>query len=321
MKKLVLSSITLVTLLSVFAAPIRYKLLSSTSNWYNTANWAPAGLPAAGDTAFIPAGIQLTLSSDLNLQNTYFDLYGSLVLSGSNMKLTFQNNSTINVHTSGTIAGTSASQQIILDNTIIYKGDQPLLTGAKIATISTMAFTPYTEFTVLPVKFISFSVAHTTVGYQIQWTAAEEMNAAYYQVQRSTDGTTWTIIATMQAIGNSTNTYTYTDRTSAGNTAYYRIRQSDTDGTSTYTTVRTLKNGNTAPVITTAQHKVAVVFAQPLQGKVTIEVIGMNGYTAIKQVVNAPAGTLQLATSGLQGIYIVRVSNGRDLNITKEILL
>lgn len=320
MKKLVLSFVTLLILTVSFAAPQRYKLLSSTNNFNNAANWLPTGIPAAGDTVSIPAGVQLTLASDLTLQNVYMDLYGSLALSGNNMKLTLQNTSIVNVHTSGSITGTSAAQQIVLNNSIIYKGDQGVLTGAKLATTSTTGFTPYTEFTVLPVKFISFSVAHTTTGYLVQWTAAEEMNAAIYEVQRTTNGITWTTIATIKAIGNNTNTYTYTDKGGAAGAVSYRIKQSDIDGTSTYTGVRTLKNENAVPAITSFQHKIAVAFTQPQHGKVTVEVIALNGATAAKQVVSEPNGTVQVATN-LQGIYIVRVSNGQGLNIAKQVLL
>ena len=321
MKKVLLTTAMFLVLLTVSAAPTRYTLIKSTSNWNDVTNWSPVGVPGNGDTAYIPENITLTLSSDLTYTNLFIDLYGTLVLSGSNMKMLLQSTSTIKIHTTGTLFGSKASQQVVFSNTIVFKGDHPVLNGPLMATSTSQGFVPFIENSILPVKFISFTVIHNTNGYLIQWTAEEDKETALYNVQRSTDGKSWTSIATLRAIGNSTNRYTYTDRTSAGSTVHYRIRQSDADGTSTYTSVHTLKNSTAPPVITTIQHKIDIAFTQAVKGKVTVEVIGLNGATIAKQVVSEPAGTLQFNMPYLQGIYIVRVRNGMELNIAKQILL
>jgi len=321
MKKFLLTALAFSLLLTSFATPKKYKLLSSTADWSNATNWAPTGVPKDGDTVLIPENTQLTISQDVSLSDVYFDVYGSLILSGNSMKLYLLKSSTLNIHTGGWIDGTKASQQIVLSN-IIFKGDQPVVTGPKIATSISSALVPYTEFTILPVTFLSFNITQgSNNAFLVKWTTANETGAARYDVQRSTDGNAWTTLASLAATGNTTNSYSYTDQTIAA-TVYYRIKQIDADGTFTYTAVRVLKNtGTNAVSIWSVRQKVMVQFAQTVKGLVTIEIIGMNGMIAATQTIAAPSGTVELTTPALKGIYVVRVSNGQALNTAKQVLL
>jgi hypothetical protein len=320
MRKLVLSIFTLILFLTSFAAPKAYKLLRSTTNWASPANWSPFGLPQNGDTIRIPESIQLTLSNDFTFSNLYLDVFGGLIISGNNMKMDLSENSTINVHSTGWIDGDKASQQIVL-NSIIYKGDYPVLTGPKIATQSSSGFVPYKEFTVLPVQFIAFTATGNSSNTILQWTTADEKGAAYYEVQRSTNGTSWTGIATLQPNFNTINQYSYTDKSSTSNTSYYRIKQVDADGTVTFSVIRMRKNSTDAPSITAYEHTISVAFPKQHKGTAIIEVIGLNGNSIAKQQVANPSGIVHLAVSGLQGLYLVRVSNGQDLNTAKQVRL
>lgn len=321
MKKLILTTLAFTLLVTAFAAPKRYKLLRSSTNWYNTTNWSPAGLPADGDTIFIPEKIQLTLANDMTLKNVYFDLYGSVILSGLNMKLVLQNLSTFNVHTSGWIDGDKASQQLMLGGTL-FKGNDPVVIGPKIATSSSNGFVTYYEPSVLPVAFTNFTVTRSHSNFQVQWTAAESNSAGRYEIQRSNDGAAWTSIATVFMAGTGTSNYSYTDKNMASATVCYRIKQVDADGNCSYTMVRTLKNTATAmPVISAAQQKITIQFPQQVKGNVLIEVMGVNGFVTIKKTIADAAGSVQLSATGLKGIYIVHVSNGNGLNTAKEIIL
>jgi hypothetical protein len=321
MKKAFLTIITLTLLTGAFAAPKKYRLNNSTSNWAVASNWSPVGLPQDGDTILIPTSTQLQLSNDFSFTDVYLDVYGSIVLSGNSMKMALAGNSTVNVHTGAWISGDKASQQIVLSS-IVFKGDNPVLTGPKIATASSTSFAPYQEFSILPVKFLSFTVDRKNNQFLIQWTTAEEINAAYFEVQRSTDGANWTAIATVKAAGNSTNTYSYTDKNCNAASVYYRVKEVDNDHQSMYTAVRFLKNNQTAtPSIITVQNKIAVVFPQQAKGAVTVEVISLNGYVVAKQVLHTPAGMVTLAPGGLKGILIVRVSNSQEVQTARQVIL
>jgi hypothetical protein len=190
-----------------------------------------------------------------------------------------------------------------------------------IATSTTSSFIPYVEHSVLPVKFLSFTVTPNTTAAVVQWTTTEEAGAAFYEVQRSKDGMVWTTIATVRATGNATNNYTYADKNNVGSTLQYRIRQVDTDGTATFTSIRTLNSHNgVQPIVAAFKDNIRVQFQQAIKGRTVIQVVGLNGYVALQKVVGQGSADLQLPVR-LKGIYIVRISNGNDLNIAKQVLL
>jgi uncharacterized repeat protein (TIGR01451 family) len=98
----------------------------------------------------------------------------------------------------------------------------------------------------LPVVLTTFTA--TAVGNrdaQLAWTTASEVNSAYFDVERSFDGVTFTKVGQVAAQGTTaaSTTYAFTDRNVASRTegaAYYRLRQVDLDATATYSPVRTV---------------------------------------------------------------------------------
>lgn len=91
----------------------------------------------------------------------------------------------------------------------------------------------------LPVQLVSFTARNQASGVQLSWTTATELNAASFTVERSADGTNFQPVTTVRAAGTSatTRTYSATDATSATGTSYYRLRQTDLDGTVAFSQV------------------------------------------------------------------------------------
>ena len=86
----------------------------------------------------------------------------------------------------------------------------------------------------LPVTFILFNSTCIGGGVKLTWTTAQEINSKNYNVEKSTDGRNWQVIAGVAAAGNSSaeRSYTFADYTSSGNT-FYRIAENDLDGRQT----------------------------------------------------------------------------------------
>jgi len=98
----------------------------------------------------------------------------------------------------------------------------------------------------LPVELTSFSgVTERNVNH-LTWTTASETNCANFDLEQSPDGINFTNIGTVQGAGNSTttNTYTYIDEHPFIGTTYYRLKQSDFDGSYEYSTVISVSNMN-----------------------------------------------------------------------------
>ncbi|MCU0417852.1 MAG: glycoside hydrolase family 9 protein [Cytophagaceae bacterium] len=95
----------------------------------------------------------------------------------------------------------------------------------------------------LPVEWLQISAKslnHST--QQILWSTVSETQSAYFEVERSEDGITFTTIQRIAAAGNSASIqyYQIQDAYTLNRTVYYRIRQVDLDGTFTYSSTLSL---------------------------------------------------------------------------------
>lgn len=324
MKTALLTTLALCLLTCSFAAPAKYKLRYNANSvtWLLPTSWEPMGLPAAGDTVEIPAGLLLNLSTDLVLNNVYLKLYGVIELTGSNMKLTFNGSSTVVIYPAGEIRGSKNSQQIWL-NGLIYQGDRATIVGPQLANATTGGFINF-AYVILPVRFTAFTTARRQADVLVQWSAAEETAAAYYEVQRSVNGVQWTAIARVQpARSGNESRYAYTDKNMSLPLVYYRIRQVDQDGRMVYTTVQSLKSeGAGAVVVQAAGGRIAIQFVRPVSGRVELQVVSLGGQVVARQAFRDPSGSVEVTgMPALKGTYVVTLTDGGPLQAVQKIVL
>ncbi|SDX83627.1 T9SS type A sorting domain-containing protein [Hymenobacter psychrophilus] len=138
---------------------------------------------------------------------------------------------------------------------------------------------------VLPVTLTKFEARTETGAVRLQWETATEVSSAYFEVERSLDGRQFGPVGRVDAQGSSSTTSAYAllDRTAPTNAPvlYYRLRQVDTDGTTAYSGVRTVK-ATGRPLITEAYPNpvVGTLFvrlAEPLTGAFTLRVLDNTG--------------------------------------------
>jgi len=86
----------------------------------------------------------------------------------------------------------------------------------------------------LPIELVTFEAIPVQYHVDLRWITATELNNDHFTVERSGDLTTWQPIATIPGAGTSTSqrSYGFTDAQPLPNTSYYRLRQTDLDGTS-----------------------------------------------------------------------------------------
>lgn len=95
-------------------------------------------------------------------------------------------------------------------------------------------FAASTEPFALPVDLVSFKGTALETHNLLEWETASEYNNAYFEVQRSADGKTFTPVGEHVAgTGDSRNlsAYRFTDNAPATGVNYYRLKQVDWDGT------------------------------------------------------------------------------------------
>ncbi len=100
--------------------------------------------------------------------------------------------------------------------------------------------------TALPVEWGKIAAKAKDNDVLIEWQTVSENNNSYFEVETGKNGTDFTSIATITAIGTSStpNQYKYLHRDPASGKLYYRIRQVDRDGKSSYSPVVSVSIGN-----------------------------------------------------------------------------
>jgi hypothetical protein len=88
----------------------------------------------------------------------------------------------------------------------------------------------------LPVSLISFEAQLEDEAVQLSWHTASETNNDYFTIQKTRDGISFEDVATVDGAGTTTGLHSYAaaDHSPYAGTSYYRLKQTDYDGTTTY---------------------------------------------------------------------------------------
>ena len=82
----------------------------------------------------------------------------------------------------------------------------------------------------LPVSLKDFAATSEGNSVNVSWSTATELNTSHFTVQHSTDGSYFTDIVSVKAIGRGANKYEFTDESPANGINYYRLQSVDKDG-------------------------------------------------------------------------------------------
>ncbi|MBS1605082.1 MAG: M36 family metallopeptidase [Bacteroidetes bacterium] len=161
----------------------------------------------------------------------------------------------------------------------------------------------------LPVNFLSFDAKKLNGLSQLHWTVNDEIDAAKYIIERSTDGGTYTAIGEVPAANS--GDYSFTDAQPVDGRDYYRIREQDHDGKPTISGIRLLQFNSKSFVVKlspvpTYTHSVQLEIDADNNKAVTATLLSMTGQ-AVKVFVVRP-GMNQLDLSDLsKGMYFLSV--------------
>lgn len=109
------------------------------------------------------------------------------------------------------------------------------------------------NLTILPVTLVTFFAVLNAGEVDVTWVTAAEVNNDYFTVQRSVNGTDFETVAIVPGAGNSTVMLNYSavDKNPLRGISYYRLKQTDYDGSSTYSQVVMINNSfeTTSPMM------------------------------------------------------------------------
>jgi hypothetical protein len=91
----------------------------------------------------------------------------------------------------------------------------------------------------LPIQLSKFEAQQFTSNSIINWTTASEKNNDFFTIEISTNGIEWNTIYTCKGAGNSSSDkhYSFTDYNPYTSTVYYRLKQTDFDGTTSHSNI------------------------------------------------------------------------------------
>ncbi len=180
----------------------------------------------------------------------------------------------------------------------------------------------------LPVELISFNVKkdinHSAI---LKWETASELNNSHFIIERSYSGQEFTPIATVQGNGTTQQliAYDFNDKTidKNENTAFYRLKQVDFDGTFDYSIIKKVTFDELNKI------KLATLNPNPTDGNIkinlfndeldvhTIKVIDQLGRTI--KTIEFSGETQEISLSELtSGIYFVTLDDSQTFKVIKK---
>ena len=182
--------------------------------------------------------------------------------------------------------------------------------------------------TALPLQLGDFTALLSGNNVLLNWNTLQEINTAFFTIQRSTDGLSFTTVGSIAAEGNTItgSNYSYTDYNAAGLSTktgklFYRLQNIDKDGSSSYSNIVSVTPGS--------RNALFAVFPNPVKGMVHIQgdhikeiVITDNAGKIVtrQEVINSNLVNINVMAFA-PGIYLVAVTDTQGNKQIKKLVI
>jgi len=141
----------------------------------------------------------------------------------------------------------------------------------------------------LPLVFLLFNARCEEGRVLLTWKTAQEQNTSHFNIERSANGTSWSVIGGQPAAGNSTDqrSYSFADNDPAQN-SYYRISEYDLDGRTQYS--RVLQS-------LCDMREVFSLWPNPVHDKVVINIVTSSASQAIIKIFDSKGALVKVQKS------------------------
>lgn len=185
------------------------------------------------------------------------------------------------------------------------------------------------ENSTLPVKFISVAATLKTKKVTIDWKVAQETGIKYYVVERSANGSNYTMIGEIAAKGSLSSDYNWLDPNPADGNNYYRIKAVQPDGQFFYSETALVKTETAKagmlvfpnPVI---NNKLSITLSTLAKGNYKVLLFNTNGAKVFESAINHNGGSgnynIALQKELAKGFYYLQLIN-KDVSFSQSIIL
>ena len=186
---------------------------------------------------------------------------------------------------------------------------------------------------IIPVELVSFtsSIINNTVN--LNWITATELNNSGFDIEKSSDNTSWNKIGFVNGNGTSTeiHNYSFVDQSPVSGKSYYRLKQIDFDGSFEYSSIIEVVFGTVAEFALEQNYPnpfnptTKINFSIKEKGNVELKVFDLLG-SEIATLVNeekAP-GNYEVffdASELSSGIYLYSIKSGNFVQTRKMLLM
>lgn len=181
----------------------------------------------------------------------------------------------------------------------------------------------------LPIELISFNAKNKTDDVLLTWTTATEINNSYFTLEKSKDGNRFTPFQQVEGAGNSSTVKNYSalDPYPYPGINYYRLKQTDYDGTFSYSEVIAIQRKSDArSLVATPQAaagKVDIRYFSPATGTAMLRINDATGKLMYSMPVEVAEGlnTYKIDKTFLTpGVFVLSLEGEQDLQTTRFLI-
>ncbi|MCF8407902.1 MAG: T9SS type A sorting domain-containing protein [Crocinitomicaceae bacterium] len=172
----------------------------------------------------------------------------------------------------------------------------------------------------LPVELLNFNGTCEEGMVNLVWQTASEFNSSHFDVEKSTDGETWRVLATVPSAGTSNELLTYqtVDNNGTSGSNYYRLRQVDIDGKEklydpiNVSCVETTVGYFTSYPNPSGNEFQVIVNNKEILGACTLNIVDAQGKVIDQRSIEVKDGINMFVISETlnPGIYFLNITNG-----------
>lgn len=305
--------------------------------WNNITAWDLGRIPSCGDTIIVPTGIDLRITTNVDLDNgdpscsaVRISIGGSIAFSNGK-KIRLAAGACMTVENGGRVRqsfnGGGSSESISIDGTIVWKAADGNLVGP--ASMGCPV--------VLPVTLISFMIKQDPQSYSLFWNVAEEKNLAFYEIFISQNGYDWESIHTQTGMGNTTieqkYDFRYVSPLNPNENSYFKLQSTDFDGKVNVLAIETstlnlaeIFNENELTVYPNpclTQGILNLAFQANTKNDIMVEITDLKGQIIFQKFDSCQKGQnlILIETTDFQkGNYILKVKS-EEINLIEKIVL
>jgi Secretion system C-terminal sorting domain len=198
-----------------------------------------------------------------------------------------------------------------------------------VSTFSPFTFASQTGINALPIELVSFSGQQEEDMVSLSWLTVNEINSDFFTLERSFEGKEFIQIARLQAKGFSQEEtiYNFPDAPSKSGTLYYRLSQTDLDGS---TQIFDVINVNfLSPDLSIAvypnpleNNQLNILFSSAPEGLVQLSIFSPSGKISLQKTLSNPMKNISWNIKGRvpEGLYFLRIDSKNGKFFSKLIV-